>query len=57
MSVTITDQGLAEAENVGMPKQPASLGIIEAVLAKWKLRIEGRVELSTMSAAIECLFL
>jgi transposase len=55
LPVTITDERLAEAEKVKVPAQPASLGIIEMVLPKGKLRIEGTVELSTMRAAIECL--
>lgn len=55
LPVAITDERLAEAEKVGVPVPPAPLGIIEIVLPKGKLRIEGRVELSTMRAAIECL--
>jgi transposase len=55
LPVTITDERLVEAEKVAVPVQPARLGIIEMVLSKGKLRIEGTVELSTMRAAIECL--
>lgn len=55
LPVAITNERLAEAEKVGVPAPPTSLGIIEMVLPKGKLRIEGRVELSTMRAAIECL--
>jgi transposase len=55
LPVAITDERLAEAEKVGVPVPPAPLGIIEMVLARGKLRIEGRVELVTMRAAIECL--
>jgi len=55
LPVAITNEGLAEAEKVGVPAPPVPLGIIEMVLPKGKLRIEGRVELSTMCAAIECL--
>ena len=53
LPVAITNE--AEAEKVGVPAPPVPLGIIEMVLPKGKLRIEGRVELSTMRAAIECL--
>ena len=55
LPVAITDERLVEAEKVGVPVPPALLGIIEMVLPKGKLRIEGTVELSTMRAAIECL--
>ena len=55
LPVAITNEPLAEAEKVAVPVPPAPLGIIEMVLPKGKLRIEGRVELSTMRAAIECL--
>lgn len=55
LPVAITDERLAEAEKVGVPVPPVPLGIIEMVLPKGKLRIEGRVELLTMRAAIECL--
>ncbi len=53
LPVAITNE--AEAEKVGVPAPPVPLGIIEMVLPKGKLRIEGRVELSTLRAAIECL--
>jgi len=55
LPVAITDERLAEAEKVGVPVPPTSLGIIEMVLPKGKLRIEGRVELVILRAAIECL--
>ena len=55
LPVAITNEPLAEAEKVAVTVPPAPLGIIEMVLPKGKLRIEGRVELSTMRAAIECL--
>lgn len=55
LPVAITDERLAEAAKVGVPVPSAPLGIIEMVLPKGKLRIEGRVELLTLRAAIECL--
>ncbi len=55
LPVAITDERLSEAEQVAAPVTPAPLGIIEMVLPKGKLRIEGRVELLTLRAAIECL--
>ena len=55
LPVAITGEQLVEVEKVGAPVPPAPLGIIEMVLPKGKLRIEGRVELLTMRAAIECL--
>jgi transposase len=55
LPVAITDERLAEAEKVTAPVPPAPLGIIEMVLPKGKLRLEGRVELLTLRAAIECL--
>jgi transposase len=55
LPVAITDERLAEAEKVGVSVPPAPLGIIEMVLPKGKLRIEGRVELVTLRAVIECL--
>ena len=55
LPVAITDERLVEAEKVDVAVPPAPLGIIEIVLPKGKLRIEGRVELLTLRAAIECL--
>ena len=55
LPVAITDERLSEAEKVTGPVTPARLGVIEIDLPKGKLRIEGRVELVTMRAAIECL--
>jgi transposase len=55
LPVAITDERLVEAEKVGVAVPPTPLGIIEIVLPKGKLRIEGRVELLTLRAAIECL--
>ena len=55
LPVAITDERVAEAEKVAVTVPPAPLGIIEMVLPKGKLRIEGRVELVTLRAAIECL--
>ena len=55
LPVAITDERMVETEKVGVPVPQAPLGIIEMVLPKGKLRIEGRVELSTLRAAIECL--
>jgi len=55
LPVAITDERLAEAAKVGVPVPPAPLGILEMVLPKGKVRIEGRVELVTLRAAIECL--
>jgi len=52
LPVAIADERLAEAAKVGVP---VPLGIIEMVLPKGKLRIEGSVELLTLRAAIECL--
>jgi len=56
LPVAITDERLTEAEKVAGPIPSAPLGIIKIVLPKGKLRIEGRVELMTLRAAIECLF-
>jgi len=55
LPVAIRDERLSEAEKVAVPIPPAPLGIIEMVLPKGKLRIEGSVELLTLRAAIECL--
>ena len=55
LPVAITEERLVEAEKVGVAVPPAPLGIIEIVLPKGKLRIEGRVELLTLRAVIECL--
>src|SRR5208283_4449255 len=50
LPVAITNE--AEAEKVGVPAPPVPLGIIEMVLPKGKLRIEGRVELSTKATGV-----
>lgn len=55
LPVAITSKPLAEAEEIAVTVPPAPLGIIEIALPKGKLRIEGRVELLTLRAAIECL--
>jgi transposase len=55
LPVAIVDERMSEAEKVAGPVPPAPLGVMEIHLPKGKVRIEGRVELLTLRAAIECL--
>lgn len=55
LPVTITDDGLAEAEEVAGLASRAPLGAIEIFLPKGKVHVTGRVDLVGLRTAIECL--